>query len=199
MTLHQARAAAAHLNVLLQAIKAALGAPPFFKEEDGQAQQNGPSEESGKAEGSATTAKAQQASHRPAVLADGSYASQTALTDTFTMPSMASNSPLNLRWVSYPGPEPAEQQASLVWGRWGRAWLVLETSFSSNCCSPLLLSETFLLVGEGAHCRRAERPHDVPARAAGLRLLDAAGGTEALGQWCQTSLASTMHSLGAFV
>ena len=90
----------ATVKLLPQAIKAALGAPPFFKEEDGQAQQNGASEEGSKADGTPTTAKAQQASHRPAVLADGSYASQTALTDTFTMPSMASNSPLNLRWVT---------------------------------------------------------------------------------------------------
>ena len=95
----------------LQAIKAALGSPPFFKEEDGQAQQNGASEEGSKTEGSATTSKGQQASHRPAVLADGSYASQTALTDTFTMPSMASNSPLNLRWVTH-----CSESAGLVWG-----------------------------------------------------------------------------------
>ena len=99
---HRATCHCSMVNMPLQAIKAALGAPPFFKEEDGQAQQNGASEEGSKAEGSATAAKAQQASHRPAVLADGSYASQTALTDTFTMPSMASNSPLNLRWVQSP-------------------------------------------------------------------------------------------------
>ncbi len=123
-------------NMLLQAIKAALGAPPFFKEEDGQAQQNG-STEGSKAEGSTTTAKAQQASHRPAVLADGSYASQTALTDTFTMPSMASNSPLNLRWVTVQSSQSNEQ---IVWGCWGLAQLLAGTFGNALWECPLAMA-----------------------------------------------------------
>ena len=131
-------------NMLLQAIKAALGAPPFFKEEDGQAQQNGSTVEGSKAEGSNTTAKAQQASHRPAVLADGSYASQTALTDTFTMPSMASNSPLNLRWVTVQSSQSKEQ---IVWGCWGLAQL---------------LAGTFGYAHHGCQASKKLFPHKVP-------------------------------------
>lgn len=70
----------------MQVVKAALGPMPFFKEADDTA-------EDAAVESVATL----EVGHaRPAVLADGSYATQTALADTFTLGSVGSNTP-NLR------------------------------------------------------------------------------------------------------
>ena len=58
-------------------VNASLGPLPFLKEEE---------EESGQANGESPAqapVPVVAAAHRPAVLADGSYATQTALADTF--------------------------------------------------------------------------------------------------------------------
>lgn len=83
---------------MLQAIKSALGPLPFFQDEDDV--ENG-KDEKDKAKikdgaDAATPISAQQTSHRPAVLADGSYASQTAITDTVTTSSLSPTAP-NIR------------------------------------------------------------------------------------------------------
>ena len=84
------------VSFLLQAIKAALGPLPFFQDEDDVDKGK---DDKGKTKDSvdaATPIPTQQASHRPAVLADGSYASQTAITDTVTTSSLSSTAP-NIR------------------------------------------------------------------------------------------------------
>lgn len=60
----------------LQVINVVLGPLPFLKEEDG-------AEEAGGGEVAQAPVPVISAAHRPAVLADGSYASQTALADNF--------------------------------------------------------------------------------------------------------------------
>ena len=78
----------------MQKISTSLGPLPLVKErsdEDG--------EQGGDDAGSQAAAKPYQAAvGRPAVLADGSYATQTALADTFT-PSISKDNPPNLRQV----------------------------------------------------------------------------------------------------
>ena len=60
----------------MQVINSSLGPLPFFKEANAEVPEaNG--------EASTTPVLVQPAAHRPAVLADGSYATQTALADTF--------------------------------------------------------------------------------------------------------------------
>ncbi|KAA6416886.1 MAG: coatomer subunit beta-1-like [Trebouxia sp. A1-2] len=82
----------------LETIKSALGPLPFFHDED-EAEKG--KDDKGKAStkgdiDAETPIPVQQASHRPAVLADGSYASQTAITDTITTSSLSSTAP-NIR------------------------------------------------------------------------------------------------------
>ena len=84
--------------MLLQAIKSALGPLPFFQDED-DAEKGKDERKRGENKGASDADNpipVQQASHRPAVLADGSYASQTAITDTVTTSSMSSTAP-NIR------------------------------------------------------------------------------------------------------
>lgn len=84
----------------LQAIKTALGPLPFFQDEDDVEKGKDEKDKSKTKDNidAATPIPAQQASHRPAVLADGSYASQTAITDTVTTSSLSSTAP-NIRSV----------------------------------------------------------------------------------------------------
>lgn len=86
----------------LQAVKSALGPLPFFHDED-EAEKGRDDKGKGSTKGdigAETPIPVQQASHRPAVLADGSYASQTAITDTVTTSSLSSAAP-NIRLVSF--------------------------------------------------------------------------------------------------
>ncbi len=81
-----------------QTIKSALGPLPFFHDED-EAEKGKDDKGKGSTKGdidAETPMPVQQASHRPAVLADGSYASQTAITDTITTSSLSSTAP-NIR------------------------------------------------------------------------------------------------------
>ena len=85
--------------MLLQAIKSALGPLPFFQDEDDVAETGKDEKDKAKTQDGAdavTPISVQQTSHRPAVLADGSYASQTAITDTVTTNSLSSTAP-NIR------------------------------------------------------------------------------------------------------
>ena len=86
----------------LQTIKSALGPLPFFHDED-EAEKGKDDKGKGSTKGDAdakTPIPVQQASHRPAVLADGSYASQTAITDTVTTSSLSSTAP-NIRFAHW--------------------------------------------------------------------------------------------------
>lgn len=86
--------------MLLQAIKSALGPLPFFQDEDdvGNSKDEKDKDKANTKDGAdaVTPISVQQTSHRPAVLADGSYASQTAITDTVTTSSLSANAP-NIR------------------------------------------------------------------------------------------------------
>ena len=85
----------------LQTIKSALGPLPFFHDED-EAEKGKDDKGKGSTKGdidAETPIPVQQASHRPAVLADGSYASQTAITDTITTSSLSSTAP-NIRFCA---------------------------------------------------------------------------------------------------
>lgn len=87
----------------LQTIKSALGPLPFFHDED-EAEKGRDDKSKGSTKGdidAETPIPVQQASHRPAVLADGSYASQTAITDVVTTSSLSSTAP-NIRCVHWP-------------------------------------------------------------------------------------------------
>ncbi|DBB17526.1 hypothetical protein WJX82_003794 [Trebouxia sp. C0006] len=82
----------------LETIKSALGPLPFFHDED-EAEKGRDDKSKGSTKGdidAETPIPVQQASHRPAVLADGSYASQTAITDVVTTSSLSSTAP-NIR------------------------------------------------------------------------------------------------------
>ncbi|KAK9813120.1 hypothetical protein WJX72_009365 [[Myrmecia] bisecta] len=85
------------IDMALEVIRSSLGPLPFFK---------GPEEEGEAAPPEAVTDAPpkgyQPATNRPAVLADGSYATQTALADTFTLPSLSSSAP-NLRTLLLAG------------------------------------------------------------------------------------------------
>lgn len=85
---------------MVQVIKAGMGSLPFFKDEDEQAAEDAKAE--GKSIEQVQAPSAMPISNRPAVLADGSYATQSALSDTFALPSL-STTQLNLRYsVRYP-------------------------------------------------------------------------------------------------
>lgn len=86
------------LCMSLQAIKSALGPLPFFQDEDDAGNGKDEKDKAKTKDGAdaVTPISVQQTSHRPAVLADGSYASQTAITDTVTTSSLSSNAP-NIR------------------------------------------------------------------------------------------------------
>lgn len=83
----------------VQTIKAALGPLPFFRdEEDGEKSKDDKGKEAASAP---STAPAHQAAHtRPAVLADGSYASQTAITDSVPTSTLTTTAP-NIRCRSH--------------------------------------------------------------------------------------------------
>lgn len=84
--------------MLLQAIKSALGPLPFFQDED-DVEKGKDEKDKAKTKDdidATTSISVQQTSHRPAVLADGSYASQTAITDTVTTSTLSSTTP-NIR------------------------------------------------------------------------------------------------------
>ena len=80
--------------VELQVIKAGMGSLPFFKDEEEQAAEDAKAE--GKSIEQVQMPSAMPVSNRPAVLADGSYATQSALSDTFALPAL-SVTQLNLR------------------------------------------------------------------------------------------------------
>lgn len=79
----------------MQTIKAALGPLPFFQdEEDVDKRKDDKSKDTAAA---AAATPAQQTAHtRPAVLADGSYASQTAITDSVPTSILTATAP-NIR------------------------------------------------------------------------------------------------------
>ena len=83
------------MGFCIQTIKAALGPLPFFRdEEDGEKSKDDKSKDSREA---AASAPAHQSAHtRPAVLADGSYASQTAITDSVPTSTLTATAP-NIR------------------------------------------------------------------------------------------------------
>lgn len=83
---------------LLQAIKSALGPLPFFQDDDDAEKGKDEKDKIKTKDGidATTSISVQQTSHRPAVLADGSYASQTAITDTVTTSTLSSTAP-NIR------------------------------------------------------------------------------------------------------
>ncbi len=83
------------LSVLPQVIKAALGNLPFFRENEGEV------EAAEQLEQESAMPVQLPATNRPAVLADGSYATQVAqVADTFALPSAGLNPAIpNLRWV----------------------------------------------------------------------------------------------------
>ena len=86
----------------VQTIKSALGPLPFCHDED-EAEKGKDDKGKGGTKGDVdaeTPIPVQQASHRPAVLADGSYASQTAITDTVTTSSLSSTAP-NIRFAHW--------------------------------------------------------------------------------------------------
>ena len=87
----------------LQVIKSGMGSLPFFKDEEEQAAEDAKAE--GKSIEQVQAPSAMPVSNRPAVLADGSYATQSALSDTFALPSL-STTQLNLRWSSLHNPPP---------------------------------------------------------------------------------------------
>lgn len=72
-----------------QVVRAGLGSLPFFKEDD--------SEPEPAAEEETKKPVIHPVSNRPAVLPDGSYATQTALADTFALPLATVNAAPNLR------------------------------------------------------------------------------------------------------
>nr|BAC87706.1 coatomer subunit beta [Botryococcus braunii] len=71
----------ADIVAAFEVIKAALGTLPFFRENEGEGEATDQLEEE------LAAPVIQPVSNRPAVLADGSYATQVAQPDTFTLPS----------------------------------------------------------------------------------------------------------------
>ena len=110
--------------VSVQTIKAALGPLPFFRdEEDGEKSKDDKGKEVATA---SPTAPAHQAAHtRPAVLADGSYASQTAITDSVPTSTLTATAP-NIRCrSSLPATWACRDKGMQAAGRgaWHRAFL----------------------------------------------------------------------------
>eukprot|EP00884_Botryococcus_braunii_P022038 jgi/Botrbrau1/8518/Bobra.0029s0022.1 len=85
----------ADIDAAFEVLKSAMGPMPLFKEDVGEGDA-GAEEESVKP-------VLQPVSNRPAVLADGSYATQTALADTFALPMATTNSAPNLRTLLLSG------------------------------------------------------------------------------------------------
>ncbi|CAL5220396.1 g2403 [Coccomyxa viridis] len=84
------------INAALEVIRSGLGPLPFVKDKD--------EKEEGDEEPEEAPARASApASNRPAVLPDGSYATQTAMADTFSLPASMSASAPNLRTLLLSG------------------------------------------------------------------------------------------------